>query len=67
MQMEVHMRTTKANWGVVFQPGAVWLGMHYSKYDRRFCINLVPFLTLWISRAGGRAPLKPSLYIHHKG
>lgn len=42
--------------GILFQPGALWLGAHYSRYDRRWCINLLPCVTVWIVLKGGRPP-----------
>ncbi|MDB5802295.1 MAG: hypothetical protein JWL63_3234 [Rhodocyclales bacterium] len=42
--------------GILLQFGAVWLGAHYSPVDRRWCINLVPCLTVWITLRGGRPP-----------
>ena len=47
--------------GFLFQPGAVWVGAHYSKWHRRLCINLVPFLTVWIMLPGGVPPGPPSV------
>ena len=42
--------------GFKFQLGGVWVGVHYSDYNRRFCINLVPCVTLWVALAGGYRP-----------
>lgn len=42
--------------GLLFQPGGLWIGAHYSKQYRRWCINLLPCLTIWITLPGGRAP-----------
>lgn len=42
--------------GILFQPKAWWIGVHYSDYTRRFCINLVPCLTVWICLEGGQLP-----------
>jgi hypothetical protein len=47
--------------GLLFQPGALWIGAHYSSNERRVCINIVPFLTIWIVRIGGAVPKKKSL------
>lgn len=43
--------------GFLFQPTALWIGVHYSPHNRRFCINVLPCVTLWIIRKGGTAPL----------
>lgn len=42
--------------GVLFNPGAWWLGVHYSPFNRRVCVTLIPMLTLWFTFRGGRAP-----------
>lgn len=44
--------------GVLFQPLALWVGAHYSPYNRRWCINIVPCVTIWIAREGGNPPQK---------
>lgn len=47
--------------GIIFQRGALWIGVHYSDCEHRYCINLIPFLTLWIAAPCGRGPKKQSL------
>lgn len=42
--------------GLLFQPNGFWIGVHYSFYDRRFCINLIPCITIWITLRGGKIP-----------
>lgn len=42
--------------GLLFRLGSAWVGVHYSPHHKRFCINVVPFVTLWIIRKGGVAP-----------
>lgn len=42
--------------GVLFGPGSWWIGVHWSKYNRRFCINLLPCLTVWVVLKGGNTP-----------
>ena len=42
--------------GFKFQLGAVWLGVHYSPYNKRFCINFIPCLTVWVCLPGGKTP-----------
>ena len=42
--------------GLLFRWGSVWLGVHYSAYNRRFCINVVPCVTLWVTLKGGVTP-----------
>lgn len=42
--------------GCLFQRGGWWVGVHYSTYNRRFCINIVPCFTVWVMLAGGQPP-----------
>lgn len=42
--------------GVLFNPSAVWWGAHWSPSNRRWCINLLPCVTLWVTMPGGKVP-----------
>jgi hypothetical protein len=42
--------------GVLFNPRAFWIGAHYSIYNRRLCINVLPLLTVLIVFKGGVVP-----------
>ena len=42
--------------GLLINPGALWIGAHWSPANRRWCINIVPVLTFWIALPGGKAP-----------
>ncbi len=42
--------------GVLFNWKACWIGAHYSKRDKRLCVNLVPCLTIWWAQPGGNTP-----------
>jgi hypothetical protein len=42
--------------GLKFQLGGVWIGAHYSPYNRRWCINLIPCVTVWVALRGGKVP-----------
>jgi hypothetical protein len=42
--------------GILIRWYSLWIGVHYSPYNRRFCINLVPCVTLWVCLPGGVAP-----------
>ncbi len=43
-------------WGLLFNYRALWIGMHGSKPNGRLCINLLPCLTVWVCRPGGKQP-----------
>jgi hypothetical protein len=42
--------------GVKFQLGGLWVGAHYSTYNRRLCVNVLPCCTVWITLKDGIAP-----------
>lgn len=42
--------------GLLLNLRACWIGVHHSKEAKRTCINLVPFLTIWITLPGGIHP-----------
>ena len=50
------LRTTRMRCGLLARMGSFWIGMHYSKWDRRLCINLLPCVTFWIALPGGTLP-----------
>lgn len=43
-------------WGVLFRWGSAWVGCHWSPKNKRACINLMPFVTIWITARGGNPP-----------
>jgi hypothetical protein len=42
--------------GVLFRLRSLWVGVHYSPTNRRFCINFIPFVTFWVTLKGGKVP-----------
>lgn len=42
--------------GLLFRLPSLWIGVHYSSFDRRYCINLLPCVTFWITLPGGHVP-----------
>lgn len=42
--------------GLLFRLSSLWVGAHYSEYNRRWCINLLPCVTVWVTLKGGRVP-----------
>lgn len=42
--------------GILFRLGSFWMGAHWSSYNRRWCINLIPCVTLWVTLPGGKTP-----------
>lgn len=43
-------------WGWHARWGSFWVGVHWSPWNRRFCFNLLPCLTVWVVLPGGNAP-----------
>lgn len=42
--------------GILYRMGSLWIGVHWSGANRRWCINLLPCVTVWIVLPGGREP-----------
>jgi|GEM_PF-734568 len=49
-------REGKRKWGVLFRWQSWWIGAHYSDYNKRLCVNLIPLVTIWIAAADGKVP-----------
>ncbi len=39
--------------GLLFRWGSFWMGVHYSKACKRYCINLIPCVTIWYTKNNG--------------
>lgn len=44
--------------GIICRLGSAWVGVHWSPYNRRLCINVVPCVTVWVTLPGGNVPDK---------
>lgn len=42
--------------GMIVRLGSFWVGAHYSEYNRRWCINYLPCVTVWVVLPGGTCP-----------
>ena len=42
--------------GLLVNWQALWVGAHYSTYAKRWCVNLLPCVTVWWTKPGGRLP-----------
>lgn len=47
--------------GTLINVHALWIGVHYSPANHRWCINLVPCFTLWITKPQGKVPDRAKL------
>lgn len=43
-------------WGVIFRWQSFWVGVHYSSKAQRWCVNLIPGVTVWVAKPNGLAP-----------
>tara|TARA_Y100001956_G_scaffold82213_2_gene102172 strand:+ start:2974 stop:3147 length:174 start_codon:yes stop_codon:yes gene_type:complete len=48
--------------GVLVNKGSMWIGCHYSDYTKRYCINLIPCVTVWVTKKGGQVPHNAKMY-----
>lgn len=42
--------------GWLLNKHSLWMGVHYSTNNKRWCINLIPCVTFWITKPGGNTP-----------
>jgi hypothetical protein len=49
-------RITKPKLGIRFSWKSAWCGVHYSPFNKRVCINFVPFVTVYYVYKGGLLP-----------
>jgi hypothetical protein len=45
-------------YGVIFRLKSFWIGCHYSDYNKRFCLNILPCFTIWWITKDGKQPNK---------
>ena len=41
--------------GILFRLQSFWIGLHYSKQCKRYCLNIIPCLTIWWISGDGLA------------
>jgi hypothetical protein len=49
-------KSKNKNAGILISKASFWMGMHWSRYNKRICINLIPFFTVWFCYSGGVTP-----------
>lgn len=42
--------------GLLFNPKALWIGAHYGEHHKRWCVNILPCITVWWTKPGGYLP-----------
>jgi len=55
MDGAVHL-VKRRRWGIVFRWGSLWVGGHWAGQHKRLCVNLIPFVTVWVIGEGGDIP-----------
>lgn len=45
-------------WGFILRWKSFWLGLHYSDYNDKYCLNIIPGFTIWWIGEEGKAPQK---------
>lgn len=55
---EVLNQEERKRWrfGLLIRKESCWVGVHYSPYNKRWCINVLPFVTVWVCKPGGNVP-----------
>lgn len=43
-------------WGILCRWQSWWVGAHWSPYNKRLCVNLIPLVTVWFTVKGGVTP-----------
>lgn len=43
-------------YGYIIRLGSFWIGAHWSKFNKRLCVNLLPCITVWVVWPGGKTP-----------
>lgn len=43
-------------WGIIVRRESFWIGCHYSNYNKRYCLNIIPCFTIWWIKIGGKIP-----------
>lgn len=44
--------------GLLARAGSCWIGAHYSEHNRRWCINFLPCVTVWVCMPNGVIPTR---------
>ena len=42
--------------GLILNWRSLWVGAHYSSFNKRLCVNLLPCVTLWVCGKDGNVP-----------
>ncbi len=42
--------------GIIIRLKSFWIGCHYSDYNKRYCLNILPCITIWWISKTGNSP-----------
>ena len=45
-------------YGFIFRLKSFWIGLHYSDFNDRYCLNILPCFTIWWLGRNGKKPNK---------
>lgn len=48
------VKTPTKKVGVLVRAESFWIGLHYSKSCKRYCLNVIPCVTFWWIKPGGK-------------
>ena len=65
--LAISMPAYGRTWGILFQRGGLWVGGHYSTYNKRWCINIIPCCTIWFCKEGGTPPNRAIIHAYTTG
>ena len=46
----------KSKYGLLINKNSLWVGIHYSNFNKRWCINIFPMITIWFIKKSGKKP-----------
>lgn len=49
-------KTETFKMGMMVRCGSCWIGGHWAPYNKRLCVNIIPFVTFWFVLPGGTLP-----------
>lgn len=44
--------------GIIIRVHSFWIGLHYSEFNKRYCLNILPCCTIWWIKKNGNIPNK---------
>lgn len=47
--------------GILIRKESFWIGLHYSIFNKRYCLNILPCVTIWWVKKGGNEPDKTKM------